>query len=116
MIKKITGVLAGGILLFYGCYNDKEEILYGASTCDGANISFAADVMPLIQSSCAKPDCHAAGSINGPGALTNYSQIKNAAVQIQSAVVSRFMPQDGSLSTSQIKTINCWVSAGAPNN
>jgi len=116
MIKKITGVLAGGMLLLYGCYNDKEEILYGATTCDGVNSSFAVNVAPLIQSSCAKPDCHAAGSSNGPGALTTYTQIKNAAVQIKSAVVSRFMPQDGALSTSQIKTISCWVDSGAPNN
>jgi hypothetical protein len=116
MIKKITGVLAVGMLLLYGCYNDKEEILYGSSTCDGLNASFAADVMPIIQSSCAKPDCHAAGSLNGPGALTTYTQIKNAAPKIKSAVVSRFMPEDGSLTTSQIKSISCWVDSGTPNN
>lgn len=116
MIKKITGVLAGSMFLFFGCYNDKEEILYGASTCDGTNASFAADVMPIIQSSCAKPDCHAAGSLNGVGALTSYTQIKNAATQIKSAVVSRFMPKEGSLTTSQIKSISCWVDSGAPNN
>jgi hypothetical protein len=116
MIKKITGVLAGGMLLFYGCYNDKEEILYGASSCDGVNASFAADVMPIIQSRCAKPDCHASGSSNGPGALTSYTEIKNAATQIKSAVVTRFMPKDGSLTTSQIKSISCWVDSGTPNN
>jgi hypothetical protein len=116
MIKKITGLLAGSMLLFYGCYNDKEEILYGASTCDGVNASFAADVNPIIQSSCAKSGCHAAGSSNGPGALTSYEQIKNAAPLIKSAVVSRFMPEDGSLTNSQIKSISCWVDSGAPNN
>ena len=116
MIKKITGVLTGVILLSYGCYNDKEEILYGATTCDGTNASFSVNVSPIIQSNCAITDCHAAGSANGPGALTSYSQIKNAAVEIKSAVVSRFMPQNGSLSSSQIKSISCWVDAGAPNN
>ncbi len=116
MIKKVTGVLAVGIILFYGCYNDKEEILYGASTCDGTNASFAADVMPIIQSSCAKPDCHGAGSSNGPGALTTYTQIKNAAPKIKTAVVSRLMPEDGSLTNSQIKSISCWVDGGALNN
>ena len=115
MIKKIAGVLTGGILLFYGCYNDKEELLHGNNTCDG-NTSFAVNVNPIIQANCAIPDCHAAGSTNGPGALTTYAQIKNVAVEIKSAVVSRFMPQNGSLTTSQIKTISCWVDAGAPNN
>ena len=116
MIKKIAGVLTGVILLFYSCYNDKEEILYGAITCDDVNTSFALNVSPIIQTSCAITDCHAAGSTNGPGALTTYAQIKNAAVEIKSAVVSRFMPAEGSLTLSQIKTISCWVDAGAPNN
>jgi hypothetical protein len=115
MIKKISGVLTGYILLSYGCYNDKEELLYGPA-CDGVTPSFVANVNPIIQSSCAIPDCHAAGSTNGPGALTSYSQIKNAAIAIQSAVVSRYMPKVGSLSRDQIKAINCWVKAGAPNN
>ena len=116
MIKKIAVVLTGVVLLFYSCYNDKEELLYGTTTCEGANTSFSVNVYPIIQSNCAIPDCHAAGSINGPGALTSYTQIRNAAVQIKSAVVSRFMPQDGSLTISQIKSISCWVDGGAPNN
>jgi len=115
MIKKIAGVLTGGILLIYGCYNDKEELLYGNTTCD-ENTSFAVNVNPIIQTNCAISGCHAAGSTNGPGALTTYSQIKNVAVQIKSAVVSRFMPMNGSLTASQIQTISCWVDAGAPNN
>ena len=116
MIKKIACVLTGVILLFYSCYNDKEEILHGTVTCDGVNASFVANVFPIIQTNCAVTDCHAAGSTNGPGPLTSYTQIKNAAIEIKSAVVSRFMPKDGSLTTSQIKTISCWVDAGAPNN
>ncbi len=102
-------------MLLYGCYNDKEELLYGNDTCDG-NISFSVNVNPIIQANCAIPDCHAAGSTNGPGALTTYEQIKNVAVEIKSAVVSRFMPKRGSLTESQIKTISCWVDASAPNN
>jgi hypothetical protein len=116
MIKKIACVLTGVVLLFYSCYNDKEEILYGAITCDGVNTSFAVNVFPIIQTNCAITDCHAAGSTNGPGPLTSYTQIKNAAIEIKSAVVSRFMPKDGNLTIGQIKTISCWVDAGAPNN
>lgn len=117
MIKKVAGVLTGSMLLFYGCYNDKEELLYGGgNSCEGVSTSFATNVNPIIQSSCAIPDCHAAGSTNGPGPLTTYAQIKNVAVDIKSAVVSRFMPKTGSLTDSQIKTISCWVDSGAPNN
>jgi hypothetical protein len=114
MIKKIAVILTG-MFLFLGCVNDKEEILYGMS-CDGPTPSFTTDITPVIQTNCAIPDCHAAGTSNGPGPLTSYTQIKNAAGDIKLAVVTRFMPKDGSLTTSQIKTISCWVDAGAPNN
>jgi hypothetical protein len=100
MIKKIASVLTGGILLLYGCYNDKEEILYGNTSCEDLSTSFATNINPIIQSNCAIPTCHAAGSTNGPGPLTTNAQ----------------MPKNGSLTNSQIKTISCWVDSGAPNN
>jgi hypothetical protein len=114
MIKKMSGFLIGSMLLFYGCYNNKEELLYGP-VCVGPTPSFEADVNPIIQSSCAAT-CHAAGSTNGPGPLTSYSQIKNAAGRIKAAVVSGYMPKKGSLTRNQIRAISCWVDAGAPNN
>jgi hypothetical protein len=116
MIKKISIVLTGSILLLNSCYNDKEEILYPGATCDGVSARFSADVSPIIQQSCAVSGCHATGSTNGPGPLTNYTQIKDAAVQIKQAVVSGFMPKGSTLPTAQIRTISCWVDAGAPNN
>ena|SRR5436190_20621980 len=75
------------LLLFLG------SVLYGCSksnagggtittpTCEGTK-SFATDVNPIIQSTCAISGCHAAGSFNGPGPLTSYAQI--------SAIVLRF--------------------------
>ena len=116
MIKKISIVLIGSLFLLFSCYNDKEELLYGSTTCEGVGASFTADVNPIIQSNCAVSGCHGLGSTNGPGPLTSFSQIQSAAVQIKSAVVSRFMPQGSSLTTAQIKTISCWVDSGAPNN
>jgi hypothetical protein len=84
--------------------------------CNGAAIQFAANVAPIIQSSCAQPACHNAGSSNGPGALTNYAQIFAARVQVRAAVLSGSMPLNGSLSSAQRNSIICWIDAGAPNN
>ena len=81
-----------------------------------ANKAFAADVSPIIQSTCAITGCHEAGSLNGPGGLTNYSQISTASSSIQSAVSTGRMPKSGSLSTSQKNSILCWIQSGAPNN
>jgi hypothetical protein len=60
--------------------------------------------------------CHNTGSVNGPGALTNYTQIKAAAAQIKSSVESGTMPKNGALTTAQKNAISCWVSSGGLNN
>lgn len=81
------------------------------------NKAFAADVNPIIQSSCANNiACHSSGSVNGPGALTSYSAIFNSRTSIRSAVSSGSMPKNSTLSTSQKNSILCWIDSGAPNN
>ena len=80
------------------------------------NKAFAADVSPIISSSCAIASCHAAGSGNGPGALTNHTLIFAARASIRSAVSNGTMPKNSSLSTSQKNSIICWIDSGAPNN
>ena len=88
-----------------------------ANTCDGVNAKFAADVAPLIQSRCATSSgCHGSGSSNGPGALTNFTQCKNASISIKSAVASGVMPLGSTLTSTQIAQISCWVDNGALNN
>ncbi len=88
-----------------------------SNSCGGVNAKFAADVFPIIQTKCAiGSGCHGAGSSNGPGELTNLVQIMNAAGRIKTAVVSGRMPLGGTLSTSEIKQIRCWVDNGALDN
>jgi hypothetical protein len=101
---------------FISCSKDKTGVITSVDCSTITNKAFAADINPIIQSSCAVSGCHAAGSFNGPGALTGYSQIAGAASSIKTAVASGRMPQSGSLSTAQRNSIICWVDSGAPNN
>lgn len=80
------------------------------------NKAFAADVNPIIQSVCAVSGCHAAGSTNGPGPLTNYSQVFNARATIRTVIFNASMPQGTTLSSAQKSSIICWIDNGAPNN
>jgi hypothetical protein len=80
------------------------------------NKAYAANVSPIIQASCAISGCHDAGSINGPGQLTTYTEVFNARTVIQTAVSTGTMPKTGSLATSQKNSILCWIEGGAPNN
>jgi hypothetical protein len=86
------------------------------SSCSTISAKFSADVNPIIQNSCAISGCHGNGSGNGPGPLVTFDQIKNAASQIKTAVVSRSMPLGGALSNAQIQIISCWVDNGSVNN
>lgn len=91
----------------------------GGNTPDCSTITnkaFTADVNPVIQSRCNISGCHASGSFNGPGSITNYTEVFNARSTIRAAIASDKMPQGGPLSTSQKNSILCWIDNGAPNN
>jgi hypothetical protein len=102
------------------CSKDKNKNNGGgAFTVDCntvTNKAFAANISPIVQSSCAISGCHAAGSGNGPGALTTWAQISAASTRIRQAVASGTMPQGSTLSTAQKNSIVCWIDSGAPNN
>ncbi len=105
-------VVSGMIFLLATCKKEKKY----EPDCSGGAKSFASDVSPLIASRCAITGCHASGSTNGPGALTNYVEINAAKSRIRAAVVSGSMPKNGSLSDDEKNRIVCWIDAGAQNN
>ena len=91
----------------------------GGSTvnCTGVANKFAADVNPIIQTTCAtNATCHGAGSANGPGPLLDHTQISNAKGLIRPAIVNGTMPKTGTLTTAQKNSIICWIDSGALNN
>ena len=125
-MKKGLLVILGSFLLIASCSKSGGGDGGGSSTggggsttidCTGVASAFAANVNPIIQSTCATDaTCHGAGSANGPGPLLNYTQISNASALIKPAVASGTMPKTGTLTTAQKNSIICWVNSGAPNN
>ena len=120
MKAMITVIGIASAMLFTACKKSDQDRTTNNTTpqtnCDNVDSRFAAKVFPIIQNSCATIGCHSAGSPNGPGPLTNYSQIKNASIAIRSAVLSGLMPKNTSLSADEKNIISCWVSSGAPDN
>ncbi len=110
--------IIAALFLIYSCSKK-----YGGNTaappktdCSGIDSHFAAGVLPIIQANCATAGCHANGSSNGPGALTDFSQASNAAVLIKTAVSSGAMPKGSSLRAQDKNTLLCWIASGTPNN
>ncbi len=86
----------------------------------GGTVSFASDVKPIVDTSCAITGCH-----NGDnGADKNWTvfanfQSKSSNVKdriTRPAGADGHMPASGSITEDEIQTIVCWVDQGAKNN
>jgi hypothetical protein len=124
-MKKGVLVILGSFLLIASCSKSGGDGGSGTTggggstttNCTGVASAFAANVNPIIQSTCATDaTCHGAGSANGPGPLLTYTQISNASALIKPAVASGTMPKVGTLTVAQKNSIICWINSGSPNN
>jgi hypothetical protein len=118
MIQKTILALMIGAATLASCSKSNTSTSGSSSVdCSTVTSTFAANVLPLIQTSCnTNSSCHATGSSRGPGALTTYQQIYSNRSSIRSSVSSGSMPQGSSLSSAQKNIILCWIDNGAANN
>ena len=113
----------GPILVISSCTKDvgpdPSLIPKTLNVCD--SVKFGTTIKPIIDASCATPNCHVPGG-TGPGNFLDYNEILN---RVQSGLfksyvidgVPEIMPQGGPrLPNDQIEKIKCWLAAGAPNN
>jgi hypothetical protein len=113
-MKKALVLFAFGLSSLVSCSKSDET---AKTDCSTTTRSFATEVNPIIQSSCAtNATCHGSGSLNGPGPLLTYNHVFNARTSIKSAVGNGSMPKNGTLTEAQRSAIICWVDNGAPNN
>jgi mono/diheme cytochrome c family protein len=94
-----------------------------AAPAQAAAPTFTKDVAPIVWNHCAS--CHHAGEV-APFTLTSYNDVKKRAKQIVKITRDRVMPPwkpepgygefhgDRRLSDEQIRTIEAWAAAGAP--
>jgi len=105
-------------LVVGACYYDNEQALYHLKTldCSTINAKFSTDVLPIITANCATVSCHNSTGVGGV-VLQTYDQISGKAARItQRVLIDKTMPPNGSLPTSQLNIIQCWINAGTPNN
>jgi uncharacterized membrane protein len=117
-IKKwIIPAMAG--LLLAACSKDSSNNSGGTppANCDAVSTTFAANVLPLMQTRCSTGSgCHGTGATNSGGPLTNHAQISARASNIRSQVNSGAMPKGSSLTAAEKSIIICWIDKGALNN
>ena len=113
-LKLRKGFLLLSITFFLSsCLKNVEESTNLEEEVDAcADITFSANVKPIIDANCIQ--CHGTGG-NFPN-LTSYNTISGNSASVKAAVASRRMPQGSSLAQDQIDAIVCWVENGALDN
>ncbi len=122
MKKQFLSALAiSAVLVAGGCYYDVEEDLYPVGDCTTTNMSYATDIVPILQTNCYV--CHAQGVGLGNVTLQGYANLK---VYVDNSKLvgvinhdSRFpaMPQGAAkLSACNIDKIEAWIADGALDN
>jgi hypothetical protein len=108
----------GLIVSLQSCYYDNEELLYGNDDCVVEGVSFANDIRPIINTTCAVSGCHVQGG-SGNGVYDNYDNVKakvdNGSLQ-QRILIDQDHPPNTTLSNCQLLFIEEWIKTGALNN
>ncbi|MBR2648086.1 MAG: hypothetical protein IKD55_04560 [Sediminibacterium sp.] len=119
---KNTIILIIVCCFFTSCYYDKSELIYPTTTCDTANIKYSTTILPILNTNC--NSCHGGTAIAGASIkLDTYASTLNYVKNnllinsiLQNGQASP-MPKGGNkLATCDIKKIQTWINAGAPNN
>jgi hypothetical protein len=108
------------VILLHSCVN--HDLPNSAvPVCTSVDeISFSADVKPIITQKCAITGCH--NGDNGPDKnWTVFNNFQSHSSEVQDRITrpigaAGHMPRVGSLTNEQIQTIYCWAAQGAKDN
>ena len=120
-MKKINILVILLTLFTASCYYDNAEELYPDDPCDTSNVTYSLSVVPIIDRECIV--CHSASANLGNVTLEGYAEIKKYVDngKLRSSIThdgnASPMPKDGNkMSDCNIKIIQTWLDANAPNN
>ena len=71
--RTIKTLILSSVLLLGGCYYDVEEELYTTTDCVTNEMSYAEDILPIIENNCYS--CHDTRTKTGNVVLEGYNQL-----------------------------------------
>jgi mono/diheme cytochrome c family protein len=113
-------ITAFTLFCFSACYYDKEDLLYGQSSCDTSSVKYSVQIKNILKASCLS--CHSGTAAAGAGIkLDDYVSVKKSADNgsLLSSVTRTVNPMPkgaARLSSCRIAEIRTWIQNGAPNN
>lgn len=113
--------LSMGILwmMQFSCYKDNKEDMYPNVNCKTTGISWASDIQPIINRSCATAGCHDASTAASGYDFSTYSGVKVIADngRLVAVTSSGSMPKGApKLDKCYLDQIKLWVDDGAAEN
>jgi hypothetical protein len=104
-----------------GCFYDVEEELYSDLECQTQNVTYSADILPVLQENCYV--CHGLSISSGGVTLEGHSNVKTFADNGRLLGAIRHDPGFSPMPQNQPQLVQCtiekfeaWVAAGAPEN
>lgn len=117
-MNKLVYLLLCTLFSLTGCYYDIEAELYPVDpACETTALSYTGNIKQIVDANCAVSGCHVEGT--GRANLTTYAGLKQIAdngLIHQKVVVEQSMPPSGPLPDCEMRQIEAWLSAGAPQN
>jgi hypothetical protein len=112
-------VLTICLTLTFACGNDDEGP--SAEDCETRNVSYSGDIVPILNQTCAIPNCHVNGFINGDYEMYADLKAQSDNGSLRNQVESGAMPPSNTagpteLTDNEVETFLCWIEDGAPEN
>ncbi|MFI5171111.1 MAG: hypothetical protein ACHQFW_01915 [Chitinophagales bacterium] len=131
VILPVGSILFLSGIFFSSCYYDSVEGLYGLDNCDTVDVSYSADILPILQLSCysCHDDVHAIGD-GSENFLEGYEQLMEfvepndpenslfytSIVWIPGTAFMPRPPGSQQLNACDIAIVKSWIDNGALNN
>lgn len=117
---QFIALLLLGTLFFAACRADKVEDLIPDPECADLEITWVADIQPIVQTYCSYLGCHSAGNLNGD--FTTYEKMKplldGGRVENRVFETSSMPPPNATgpreLSEEDSALLACWLEQGHP--
>lgn len=121
MRKKVKFVACLVLFIWSGCTQENEEDLFSGVICETDNVSYQANIVPIIQNNCLV--CHSTAAGLGNIRLQRYTDLVNYIPggllmgSIRHDPGFKPMPQNGSrINDCDIDKLEAWIEAGFPEN
>lgn len=107
------------ISIHSSCYKDNKASMYpSTAACDTNTVTWANDIQPLVNNSCATSGCHDASGAGGY-ALNTYAGVKTMVDKQRfiAVMVNGTMPKGGAtMDACSINKVRAWINRGALQN